>query len=164
VPIPTWSVGQVLTAADVNSWFVPLAAYKAADQSVSSLTLQNDNALVIPLAASAVYEFWLTFTYAGGAQGSSDLKMAWTFPSGTTMVYGRAGIDTTGSFAQSKTIQSDVVTFGTLGSGTGVVQCHGSVASSSTSGSLQLQWAQNSGTVTATSLKLGSTLTAQRVA
>jgi hypothetical protein len=157
-------VGQVLTAADVNGWFVPLAAYKAADQSVSSLTLQNDNALVIPLAASAVYEFWLTFTYAGGAQGSSDLKMAWTFPSGTTMVYGRAGIDTTGSFAQSKTIQSDVVTFGTLGSGTGVVQCHGSVASSSTSGSLQLQWAQNSGTVTATSLKLGSTLTAQRVA
>lgn len=164
MPIPTWSVGQVLTAADVNSWFVPLAAYKAADESVSSLTLHNDNALVIPLAASAVYEFWLTFTYAGGAQGSSDLKMGWTFPSGCTMVYGRAGIDVTGTFAQSKTIQSDVVTFGTLGSGTGVVQCHGSIASSSTSGSLQLQWAQNSGTVTATSLKLGSTLTAQRIA
>ena len=163
MPVPTWSVGQVLTAADVNSWFVPLAAYKAADQSVSSLTLANDNALVIPLAASAVYEFWLTFTYAGGTQGSSDLKVAWTFPSGTTMVYARAGIDTSGTFGQNKTIQTDVVSFGTLGSGTGVVQCHGSVATTATSGSLQLQWCQNSGSVVATSVKLGSTLTAQRV-
>lgn len=164
MPIPTWAVGQVLTAADVNSWFVPLAAYKAADQAVSTLTLQNDNALVIPLPASAVYEFWLTFTYAGGTLGSSDLKVAWSFPSGTTMVYARSGIDTTGTFAQSKTIQTDVVVFGTPGGGTGTVQCHGSISTSSTSGSLQLQWSQNSGGLVSTSVKAGAVLSAQRVA
>ena len=29
--IPTWSSGEVLSASDVNDYFVPLAAYKTGD-------------------------------------------------------------------------------------------------------------------------------------
>lgn len=164
MPVPVWSVGQVLTAGDVNSWFVPLAAYKASDQSVtSSVTLVNDSALVIPLAANAVYDFELFLVINGPALGTGDFKMGWTYPAGTTMVYARAGFDTTNTWVFNKTLQTDVVAFGTTGSGVPVIRCSGTVVTAATAGNLQLQWAQNTSSTTATVVKAGSDLTAQRI-
>src|SRR5258708_21076330 len=71
---PTWVTGQVLAAADVNSWFVPLVAYKNADQSVtSSTTLVNDSALHLTISAGANYLMHCYLDYEA-ANSPGDIK------------------------------------------------------------------------------------------
>lgn len=164
--IPTWAVGQVLTASDVNTWFVPLAAEKGADQSVtSSTTLVNDSALVVPVAASAVYDFDLQLFYTGGTTGSSDIKLAWTVPAATTIVGGALLVTNPLGVALTYFTQSTPATIFTASNGAAnplPVRLWGTVTTSSTAGNLQLQWAQNTSNGTATTVKAGSVLTAQR--
>lgn len=164
--IPTWTVGEVLSSSDVNTWFVPLAVTKTADQSVtSSTTLVNDNELLLSLAANAVYEFRCTLDYEGGTQGASDLKWGWSVPSGTIMRYTRIGIDTAGaSTAGFMTTESSTVAGGTAGAGSlkGVLM-DGVIDTGSTAGTLQLKWAQNTSSATATIVHALSKLIAQRV-
>jgi hypothetical protein len=79
--VPVWVPGQVLAASDVNTWFVPLAAVKTVDQSVtSSTTLVNDNVLAVPVAASSTYEFRLFCWFQAAAGG--DFKFQFAGPAG----------------------------------------------------------------------------------
>jgi len=56
VAIPVWTVGEVLSASDVNSWFVPVVVFKAADEGpITTTTLQNDNELILPVTTGASY-------------------------------------------------------------------------------------------------------------
>lgn len=142
----------------------PLAAYKSVDEAVSTLTLQNDDALLLNVAANATYAFVQLVSYSGGAANSSDLKSAWTFPSGATMLYGRLGVPVSGSLVFAKATQSDVVNYQTAGGGTSVFLAVGTIAVSSTPGIVQWQWCQNSGTVTPTTVRAGSVLAAWQIA
>ena len=64
----------------------PLAAYKTLDETVTnSTTLQNDDALLVSLAANAVYLFAVLLDYEGAAVGTGDLKYGWGVPTGATM-------------------------------------------------------------------------------
>jgi|SRR5215472_253264 len=163
---PTWVVGQVLTASDVNTWFVPLVAYKSADQSLTSnTTLQNDNALSVTVAANATYWFELYLNFEGGTTGSSDIKVGWTFPSGLTMRYQDIYADT-GAVARLAVtdIQTSVIAVGSNGAGNlRAYSARGTVLTSGTSGTLQLQWAQNTSSGTATIVHAGSVLMLQRI-
>lgn len=134
--------------------------YKPSDQTISTLTLTNDSSLVLPVQASAVYFFGMCFTYQGGTAGSSDFKWGWSVPTGTTMLYGRLCTPVSGSFGFFKTIQSDVVTGTSSGSGLVTALLVGSITTSTTAGNVQFQWAQNSGTVVSTTVKGGSVLAA----
>jgi len=169
VAIPTWSSGQVLTAADVDSWFVPLVAYKTADEAVtSSTTLQNDDDLFVSVAASATYQLIAYFIYDGGTTGSSDLKIGWTFPSGLTMAYGHIGMTTSATITEASVATSSDQTnnpqFGSDGAGQNrAAYLLGTVFVSTTAGTLQLQWAQGTSSGTATHMKKGSWLQLQRV-
>jgi hypothetical protein len=166
VAVPTWVVGQVLTASDVNSWFVPLAAYKGADQSVtSSTTLVNDSALVVPVAANAVYDFSLRVFYTGGTTGTGDIITQLTVPSGTTGLLRIAGLNLSLAFQYGyRTIPIAALAFGGNGTSTlEVCEITGTVTTSSTAGNLQFQWAQNTSSATATTVKAGSVLVAQRI-
>src|SRR5690348_15724965 len=88
--------GRILASA--MRGIAPLAVIKGADESVtSSTTLQNDDALLVTLTANATYVFSLFLNYQGGTQGSSDIKVAWTFPTGTTMRYCRDFVTTAGA-------------------------------------------------------------------
>jgi hypothetical protein len=152
MPVPTWSVGQVLSAADVNNWFTPLAVVKPLAQSVtSSTTMVNDNDLVLPVAASVTYEFrcFLNFTAATGG----DLKWTWAVPAGAVLFYqtlhnegGTTGLsNSTIAYSNGNTIQA--------AGGGGIVEAvrmDGTLVTSSTAGTLQLQWAQNTSSGTAT--------------
>jgi hypothetical protein len=166
MPIPSWSVGQVLAAADVNSWFVPLAAYKSADQSVtSSTTLVNDTALVVPVASSATYIFWCMLYFEGGTLNSSDLKWGWTVPASTTMRY-QAIYVSPASVLNIARAGTDASVLAAASNGAGnsqTMQMFGTALVSSTSGNLQLQWAQNTSNGTATIVHAGSVLFAQRI-
>jgi len=53
VPLPTWSVGQILAAADVNTYFIPRTAYKTSAEHRSNTTLAADAQLTVPVDASS---------------------------------------------------------------------------------------------------------------
>ena len=142
----------------------PLAAYKASDETVSTLTLQNDDALLLPVAANATYMWVMFATYTGGTAGSSDLKSAWTYPSGATMLYGRLGVPASGGLAFAKGIQSDVVNYQTSGSGTNAFFNIGTLVVSSTPGTLQWQWCTNTTPAVNTTVHAGSVLAAWQIA
>jgi len=160
----------VLTASDVNNWFVPVFKYKAADESVtSSTTLQNDDDIALSVAASATYRLAAYFIYEGGTLGSSDMKIGWTFPSGLTMAYGHIGMTTAGAVNEASVATSSDQTnspaFGSDGAGQNrAAYLFGMVFVSTTAGTLQLQWAQNTSSGTATKMKKGSWVELQRVA
>lgn len=164
--IPTWSVGQVLTASDVNNWFVPLAAYKSIDQSItSSTTFTDDTVLGLTVAANASYIVDMSLIYDGDSAG--DLKLQFTKPAGAS--HTNTFLSSLGGTAATTSDNvvsggSTVPILGCLGAGTNCGMLWKSFLSvSSTSGTLQLQWAQNATSATATRVRAGSYLLAQRV-
>jgi hypothetical protein len=166
MPIPTWSPGQVLVASDVNSWFVPLAVVKGGDQSVTSSTVVvNDTALVVAVASSATYQFSCFISYEGGTQGSSDLKWTWTTPAGTAMIYSATYLSNGGT-AQvgDQKAGSDVLAAGTSGATSRTIIMWGTVAVAGTAGNVQLQWAQNASSGTATKVHANSWISLWRFA
>jgi hypothetical protein len=142
--IPTWTVGQVLTASDVNTWFVPLYAQKTANTSrASSTTLTADPHLIVAMAASATYDLTCLFDYE--ADAANDMKFQFTLPAGGTMNYNYCGWGTTDLFTNNAGNGSGTVpTIG--GGGAGVargVTIMGNIVTSS-AGNLGVNWAQNS--------------------
>lgn len=158
------NAGQRVTAAMLRA-IAPVSAYKAADEPVSTETLQNDDSLALQLTANAVYLWVMVFHYSGGTQGSSDLKTAWSVPSAATMRYTRIGLTTAGAAdVGGFTNETSTLTFGTSGTGTRSVLMAGTVATSNTAGTMQFRWCQNNGTVTPTTVKAGSVLAGWQVA
>lgn len=155
---------RILASQIVN--VAPLAAYKSVDQSVtSSTTLVNDNTLFIPVLASATYDFKLFLNYEGSTQGASDLKFAWTGPTGFGMQYQLNGIQTTGAWTSGFLRGISGGTLGTNGAGNKFAATMiGTVTTSTTPGTLQFQWAQNTSSGTATIVHATSDLAAWQIA
>jgi hypothetical protein len=156
----------VLAAADVNTWFVEQAVVKPTGQSVtSSTTIVNDIDLVLPVAANATYriECFISFVAATGG----DLKFTWAVPAGASMFYQAEHNEggTTG-LVNSVITYSDLNTIQAAG-GNSVVQAvgiKGNLLTVSTAGNLQLQWAQNTSSATATTVRARSHLMMRRIA
>jgi hypothetical protein len=141
----------------------PVAAYKSVAESVtSSITLQSDDALLLQLAANAVYYFRLKVGYTA-ANGTGDLKLGWLLPSGAIMgyaLYGNSGGSATSGFWES---QSSVPAVTGNGATPVSVVMRGAVATTSTPGVMQLQWCQHTSSATATIVLPGSSLLAWQV-
>jgi hypothetical protein len=167
MPVPAWSVGQVLSASDVNAWFIPVASVKTADQSVtSSVTFVNDTELLVPIVAAGTYQFECFLDYEGGTLGSSDVKWRWIVPTGTTMRYTWAGNGTGGgTHAGDCQIAGDTPSASSNGAGTlrGVMMI-GTIVAGVNAGNMQLQWAQNVSSGTATIVHAQSCLVLRRIA
>lgn len=158
--------GQVIRASDTEV----LWALKASDESVtSSATLQNDDSLLLSVEANATYELAAHIAYVGNTTG--DIKFAFTWPSGSTLYWsGKGGVESDAGYGASGSTRQSV-SFGDA-SGTAVaytgsttvlsVHIMGCLVTSSIAGTLQLQWAQNTSNGTATTVKAGSFLRAQR--
>lgn len=155
------------TALDQLNAYV-VGAWKTGTEAVtSSTTLQNDDNLVCSVVASGVYICNWGLRMDGAALG--DFKYAFTGPSGATMTWASAGLATS-DVANVAMTTTDVaaigttVSHGTLAAGTTTrVFGAGLLIVSSTAGSLQLQWAQGTSSVTATNLFAGSWLKLERV-
>lgn len=166
-PSQIFAGGRILAA--VVRGVAPLSAYKSVIETVSnSNTLQPDDALLLPnLVANAVYAFECVFAYQAGAQGSSDIRFGWTVPSGATMGYSVEG-NSGGSAAPGVWgIQSTTFTqFSSAGTGVPVsCEMKGTLAMSSTAGTLQFQWAQHTATASfPTSVLPASSLLAWQIA
>ena len=161
---PTWTAGQRVTAAQLTL-MEPLLVYKLAAEAVtSSTTLQNDDELFLPVAANAFYilDCWIQFNALVGA----DIKIAWTVPTSATMNYSALGTGPT----NYTDYDTSVVSSGTARPAKGnaptpqAISSRGHLQTSSTAGTLQLQWAQNTSNATATSVLAGSWIRLNRVA
>lgn len=158
MPIPTWTVGEVLASADVNTWFIPLAAVATGDQSITNNTAGvNDNALSLPVAASSTYLLDLYVRCNGPA--SNSFVGEFTAPTGSALSANTAA-------AGSGDIPLSVAWVGvaTIGTGTDVsFALTGTLVTGGTSGTLQFIWAQISGSATATTRRARSRLTLRRI-
>lgn len=163
---PTWSVGQVLTASDVNVWFVDIVRNKPTDEGpITTTTLQNDNDLILPLAANSSYELD-GYLYATGATiNTADIKIGFTAPSGTTYRFTTLGYDLSVSPSPklSQALSSGTSSHGVNGGSASPVEIKGWVTTSSTAGNFTLQWAENTGNASGTSVLAGSWLKVRRI-
>lgn len=130
---------------------VPIVKRKSANETVNnSVTLQNDDHLFWSAAANEVW-FFRAMLLVNAASASMDVKFQWTFPAGTTMLWGGEGIGSdAGTGWGSRAVGQSVVAlatesanqnFGTLAGTTGVA-LDGMVRVGGTPGTIQLQWAQ----------------------
>lgn len=135
--------GRVTTATTVNN----------------STTLVNAAGLSAAVVANAVYYFDLDLQYTTNI--TADIKIGWTFPTGTTMDWGGMGYNTGEAFTGfGGLIQTTVPGLGGTGSG---AKLFGWIVTSSTAGTMQVQFAQNSLAVVNTSIDVGSTLELRRI-
>lgn len=139
---------------------------KSANETASnSTTLHNDVALSLSLTASANYKFDALIFYEAGT--TADFKFAFTLPSDATISFLVSTMLTTGGTqtfsTQAAYTTGTAIASGGLGIGTVVgLQVFGSIRMSTTAGTLQLQWAQNTAVVENTAVKIGSTLSLVR--
>lgn len=151
------SVGGNLSVTGIGQ---TLFAYKPTDQTVNnSATMQNDNALVVSVTANAVYRVEMRLRVASGA--TPDFKYQFTLPAGATGLYSAVTsatgplvffvFDDNMSLPQSTEASASTLAFGLLTVG-------------ATAGNVQLQWAQNTATVSDTTVLNGSYLYFTRMA
>jgi hypothetical protein len=139
---------------------------KSADQSVTSnTTVANDSQLKFAVAASETYIFniWL---FLDAANATPDIKLTCTGPSGSTVLWspGQAMylVDATPTVG---TVQASGVTASYfVDANLRPLVLQGTILNGVTAGDLTLQWAQNTSSATATTIKAGSYIIATKVA
>jgi hypothetical protein len=165
LPIPTWVSGQVLTASDVNTWFVPLNVIKPSSQGVTSSTaLVNDTALVLAVAANSTY--WVDAIIEYNGVNGADIKCTFTIPAGASGFYGATYTATaSGNFSGGAAFAwTDTNTAQANGTGTPMnLRITGILVIAGTAGNLQFRWAQNVSNGTATTVMPNSAMRAQRI-
>lgn len=168
--MPTYPVplaGQRLTASLLTS-MLTLHVNKAIDETVNnSATLQDDNELFLPVAASATYLLTMFLHYQTG--DTPDIKFSWSVPSATTMRWSPHGIGNAvtsaiGDMWVGICTESSVITLGGGGGSAMTAQVMGTVRVSTTAGNLQFRWAQNTATVSDTKVLADSWIELKRIA
>jgi hypothetical protein len=164
----TWATSDALDSTNLNTGLrdpindrTPLWVRKTLAESVTSSTaLQNDDELVLALAASATYEVWLTVLARAAAAGATPgMKIDFTTPSGADMT--NAYFETSGVMAL--TAASGLETGFSLQTTNGLIKEQFTIITTN-SGNLQFRWAQNASSANATTVDVGSKLYAVRVA
>lgn len=168
--LKTFVTGEVLTAADVNTYLVNnIYIGKNATESVtSSTTYQDDDQLTLTIPdGAAVYEMTCGFFYDGDTAG--DLKYRFSGPAGSSINASTVALSSVAaSVADLKLVTildytTDQVS-GCLGNGNTVSQLvRGLVVAGATGGTFKLQWAQNSSHAVATRIFGGSFMGLRRV-
>lgn len=127
----------------------PTVAVKATNETVNnSDTMQNDDALVVAVAASTTYAFWGLIIYETGA--TPDIKVGFTVPTGALLNWNGLGglVSTSATISDVDSAAASEVFPG--GATKGVIHFSGAIAVDSTAGNLQIQWAQNTADVSDT--------------
>jgi hypothetical protein len=158
------SGGTVRTLSPVG-FLACVIAYKTTDETVNnSTTLQNDDALLIPLEPSEAWVFNASLRYSSGT--TPDIKFAFTVPGSSGISWGpMAGGRwvAAGTFTQTDNVAASGAALDFMGSGAGTWLAVAGVVTADSSGNLQLQWAQNTANASDTKVLAGSRLQAWRV-
>lgn len=163
--------GTSLTTGIMASLLADVATKTALESVTSSTALQNDDELVLPVEASAVYEMALVLFHDSDATVAGDIKIAWTGPAGAALSWGVHGANTSVTTStgvgsvnmQTRTI-AEFASFGGGDSAGTTALAFGTLTTAGTAGTLQLQWAQETSNAVATNVRAGSRLTLRRTA
>ena len=151
--VKQWAAGDVLAAADMNSWTVPVYTYKTASTSrATNTTLTADPHLIAPMAANAMYDLSGLLDYEADVTG--DFKFQFTLPAGATMNFNWVGFSSSDAFTNNaQNVAATVATAGGGGAGSANsrgINLMGNIIMSSTAGNLGINWAQVVSSATAT--------------
>src|SRR5215831_533880 len=165
--VKSWNVGDVLSAADMNAWTVPLAVVKPSDTGRNTTTTPAaDPDLTLPVAAGASYEVRATIQNKGGTNGSSDAQFGLSAPSGSTgfVIVTRQQITLFPTTTTDRNALGSVSNAGTNGTGN-TLPCRidAVVNVGGTAGNVAVIWAQNTSSGTNTTVITNSALVAQRI-
>lgn len=167
-----WYAGQALYAATLNAqqdFFI----YKSADQSVNNSTvLVNDNTLVIAtVALNATYVLNAFLVGNSSATANPDIKYGWTIGTGNTLQWMSDGQSITmtnlsdGGNRRAVTTAAATLSAGITNSVQTVTTPLGVLITGGTStGPIQLQFAQSTAVAENSTVKSGSWLSLTRVA
>lgn len=163
----TFSAGQKVTAALLNAIVTRQFIAKASAEAVTSSTvLQDDNDFQVTLDPGT----YLVQAYiVASAAEAGDLKTAWTHSGTMTVIRYCAGPAEASTDRQSTLMvhqaasETTAIPYGIDGTGTTLVRETLYVTCTAT-GTLKLQWAQNTSSATATTLTTSSTLFSEKVA
>jgi hypothetical protein len=164
--------GQRITGTLLTSTMPDIMFKTTNEDRASTTTLANDTDLVATLEANATYQvqFYLHFA----ALDAARFKTAWATPSGASGSRSAVGPDqaailsSTSSGGQGRWgvhAFTTACTYGTRDSAT--AQCFGleeGVVTTTSAGTLAIQWAQATSNATATRLASGSYLIVRRLA
>lgn len=158
----TPTTGNEPSATDLLTWR-PRLVIKTVDESLSSsITLQNDDQLVLPVDANATYELWLRATQNSGA--TPGFRCGFTIPTGATWHWGFMDLGSSAANEQMLLTGSGG-TAGITGAGAdSAVIINAIVAIGSTAGNVQFQWAQSASNAATTTVRAGSSLLLRQVA
>lgn len=149
-----------ITAAQLEA-LVPKIKIKVADETVNnSATLQNDDELLFPVSASTNYILRGRIVFNTGA--TPDIKIGWTGPTGFTMDYSVLGFSGGAAFSANRFSETGTPEV----DGAGVADeffLDGIVKISTTAGTLQFQWAQNTANASNTLVMANSYIALQQV-
>jgi hypothetical protein len=142
---------------------MPITARKTTNETVNAVgALQNDDELFVAVEASCVYHMELRISYTSGT--TPDLKLGWTYPTGTTIRWSGVDADSAGAIRTTGNLLETSIPV-ICGSGGDLNAAYtGMVITGVNAGTLQLQWAQNSATGSNSTVYNGSFLTIKRVA
>ncbi|MCP3758222.1 hypothetical protein [Streptomyces sp. TBY4] len=169
---PSAAAGRWIPASQLNA-MQPLYVEKSADQSITSSTVNvNDNALLVPVEANAKYIVNGMLLYS--AHSSADIRMGWTGPSDATFEWiihaqttATGGVASNGVVVDRQVIGNSAFPLGGFGAENSTFMTAplwGRLVTSTTAGTLQLNWAQQTSNATASIMRAGSWLMLTRVA
>jgi hypothetical protein len=169
--------GNIVHLQDTNSiWVYTGAAWELFSAAVMSARLTADAAgittntvlgniagLSKAVVASHVYQLSGKILYtAGGGAGAGQLKIGWTAPAGSTLLWSPMGLvvngasGVSGSITTDGSVLADARSFGAGGASTCSLHVDGILTVGGASGTFQFQAAQAASSATATVIKAGS--------
>ena len=150
-------------SADDWNLFIPTWSLKTSDETVNnSATLQNDDALFGAVAASATYLLRCHIVQNSGA--TPGFKLSVSLPSGATWYPGKFICGSAVANQQFGVMSTAAISGITGAAANSVVDFEAAIVISTTAGSAQLQWAQNTANGSDTIVRAGSWLHLERVA
>lgn len=156
---PNITAGQDLTADLLNSG-CPFTVYKTGTTSrTSNIVATDDPDLIQALASGATYTFDVFLSVTGAAVSTGDIRVALNY-SGTTSSGTWGGLSfnnvaVTQIASNGQAIGASTSAYGTNGGNFSTIKISGYVVTSS-AGNLSVQWAQQTSSVTATNVRVGS--------
>lgn len=163
MPYPSWQPGMLITASrlTVQQWQY---VRQGSNLSIASDVTVNDTSVQISVSADAEYLIDLYGVISGSQNG--DARISWTVPAGTSVnrwAFGPAEASTGGPLAHTESTwrwtnsATEDIIYGLGGGAANMFREHMRLGIGSTSGTVQLKFAQGSSDVNASTLGANTT-------
>lgn len=137
----------------------------ANEDVISSTTFQNDDHLVIALAANEIWEFEAYVICTTNNDANPDIKWTFTVPTGASINWVSSFQEGSNAIAEKQIVTATATSITnpiSAGTPTCLIKIRGFVANGANAGSLQFQWAQVNADTSYTRVQANSFMKAGR--